>query len=131
MWITPQDEALQAQSAAIIALLISLFGLIRKRNRLRLSFLCLSATRCSSPRSWWLISGPNTTLADLFTLRARVEPFSAVWASLRWRSGDERNDGCQLKKPLRAPGAEGYGLIKLPHILLSSSEGRGITAMCS
>jgi hypothetical protein len=44
MWITPQDEALQAQSAAIIALLISLFGLIRKRNRLRLSFLCLSAT---------------------------------------------------------------------------------------
>ena len=54
-----------------------------------------------------------------------------MWASLRWRSGDERHDGCQLKKPLRAPGAEGYGLIKLPHNLLSGSEGRGITAMCS
>ena len=44
MWITPQDKALQAQSAANIALLISLFGLIRKRNRLRLIFFCLSAT---------------------------------------------------------------------------------------
>ena len=35
----------------------------------------------------------NTTLADLFTLRARADLFSAVWASLRWRSGDERHDG--------------------------------------
>ena len=35
----------------------------------------------------------STTLADLFTVRARVDPFSAVWASLRWRSGDERHDG--------------------------------------
>jgi hypothetical protein len=31
--------------------------------------------------------------SDFFTLRARVDPFSAVWASLRWRSGDERDDG--------------------------------------
>ena len=44
MWITPQDEALQAQSAAIVALLISLFGFAWKRNRLWLSFLCLTAT---------------------------------------------------------------------------------------
>jgi N-methylhydantoinase A len=29
----------------------------------------------------------STTLADLFTLRARADLFSAVWASLRWRSG--------------------------------------------
>jgi hypothetical protein len=36
---------------------------------------------------------PSTTLADLFTLRARADLFSAVWASLRWRSGDERHDG--------------------------------------
>jgi hypothetical protein len=35
----------------------------------------------------------STTLADLFTLRARADLFSAVWASLRWRSGDERHDG--------------------------------------
>src|ERR1700722_18845849 len=35
----------------------------------------------------------STTLADLFTLRARADPFSAVGASLRWRSGDERHDG--------------------------------------
>jgi 3-oxoacyl-[acyl-carrier-protein] synthase III len=39
------------------------------------------------------LTDPSTTLADLFTLRARADPFSAVWASLRWRSGDERHDG--------------------------------------
>lgn len=44
MWISPQNEALQAQSAAIIALLISLFGFTLKRNQLWFSFLCLSAT---------------------------------------------------------------------------------------
>ena len=35
----------------------------------------------------------DTPLADLFTLRARADLFSAVWSSLRWRSGDERHDG--------------------------------------
>ena len=44
MWISPQNEALQAQSAAIIALLISLFGFARKRNQLWFSFLCITAT---------------------------------------------------------------------------------------
>jgi hypothetical protein len=44
MWITPQDEALQAQSAAVIALLISLLGFVLKRNQLWFSFLCLTAT---------------------------------------------------------------------------------------
>jgi hypothetical protein len=44
MWITPQDEALQAQSAAVIALLISLLGFVLKRNQLWFSFLCLAAT---------------------------------------------------------------------------------------
>ena len=44
MLITPQDEALQAQSAAIVALLISLFGFVLKRNQLWFSFLCLTAT---------------------------------------------------------------------------------------
>jgi hypothetical protein len=44
MWITPQDEALQAQIVAIIALLISLFGFVLKRNQVWLSFLCLTAT---------------------------------------------------------------------------------------
>ena len=42
MWISPQDEALQAQSAAIIAL-HSLFGFAWKRNRFWFSFLCVSA----------------------------------------------------------------------------------------
>jgi hypothetical protein len=44
MWISPQDEALQAQSAAIVALLISLFGFAWKRNRLWFSLICLTAT---------------------------------------------------------------------------------------
>jgi hypothetical protein len=44
MWITTQDEALQAQSAAIIALLVSLLGFVLKRNRFWFSFLCLTAT---------------------------------------------------------------------------------------
>ena len=44
MWITPQDEALQAQCAATTALLISLFGFVLKRNPLWLSFLCLSVS---------------------------------------------------------------------------------------
>ena len=44
MWISPQNEALQAQSAALIALLISLFGFTLKRNQLWFSFFCLSAT---------------------------------------------------------------------------------------
>jgi hypothetical protein len=44
MWISPQDEALQAQSAALIALLISLVGFAWKRNRLWFSFLCVTAT---------------------------------------------------------------------------------------
>jgi hypothetical protein len=44
MWILPQDEALQAQSAALIAMLISLFGCIVKRNQFWFSFFCLSAT---------------------------------------------------------------------------------------
>ena len=44
MWISHQDEALQAQGAALIAMLISLFGFIAKRNQLWLSFLCLTAT---------------------------------------------------------------------------------------
>jgi hypothetical protein len=44
MWITPQDAALQAQSAAIIALLVTLLGFILKRNQLWFSFLCLTAT---------------------------------------------------------------------------------------
>jgi hypothetical protein len=39
MWISPQNQALQAQSAAIIALLISLFGFAWKRNRFWFSFL--------------------------------------------------------------------------------------------
>jgi hypothetical protein len=43
MWISPQDQALQAQSAAIIALLISFFGFAWKRNRFWFSFLCVSA----------------------------------------------------------------------------------------
>jgi hypothetical protein len=44
MWISHHDEALQAQSAALIAMLISLFGFIVKRNQYWLSFFCLSAT---------------------------------------------------------------------------------------
>jgi hypothetical protein len=44
MWITPEDEALQAQSAAIIALLATLLGFVLKRNQLWFSFLCLAAT---------------------------------------------------------------------------------------
>jgi hypothetical protein len=44
MWITPRDEALQAQSVAIIALLVSLFRFVLKRNPLWFSFLCLTAT---------------------------------------------------------------------------------------
>ncbi len=44
MWISYQDEALQAQSAALIAMLISLFGWIVKRNRFWVTFLCLTAT---------------------------------------------------------------------------------------
>jgi hypothetical protein len=43
MWISPQDEALQAQSAAIIALLISLFGFAWRRNRFWFNFLCVRA----------------------------------------------------------------------------------------
>jgi hypothetical protein len=44
MWISPQDEALQAQSAAIFALLISLLGFALKRNQLWFSFFCLTTT---------------------------------------------------------------------------------------
>jgi hypothetical protein len=44
MWITPQDEALQAQSAAIVVLLVTLLGFVLKRNQLWFSFLCLTAT---------------------------------------------------------------------------------------
>jgi hypothetical protein len=44
MWISPQNEALQAQSAAITALLISFFGFAWKRNRLWFSLICLTAT---------------------------------------------------------------------------------------
>ncbi len=44
MWISYQDEALQAQSAALIAMLISLFGWIVQRNRFWFTFLCLTAT---------------------------------------------------------------------------------------
>jgi hypothetical protein len=43
MWISPQNEALQAQSAAIVAVLISLVGFAQKRSRLWFSFLCLTA----------------------------------------------------------------------------------------
>jgi hypothetical protein len=42
MWITPQDEALQAQSAAIISLMVTLLGFVLKPNQLWLSFLCLT-----------------------------------------------------------------------------------------
>jgi hypothetical protein len=44
VWISPQDEALQAQSAALIALLISLVGFAWKRNRFWFSFLCVTVT---------------------------------------------------------------------------------------
>jgi hypothetical protein len=44
MWITPQDEALQAQGAAIVALMVTLLGFVLKPNQLWLSFLCLTAT---------------------------------------------------------------------------------------
>jgi hypothetical protein len=43
MWISHQDEALQAHSVALIAVLITLFGYIVKRNQFWFSFLCLSA----------------------------------------------------------------------------------------
>ena len=36
---------------------------------------------------------PSTTLADLFKLHVRADPFSAVRASLRRQSSDERDDG--------------------------------------
>jgi hypothetical protein len=36
---------------------------------------------------------PSTTLADLFKLHVRTDPFSAVRASLRRQSSDERDDG--------------------------------------
>jgi hypothetical protein len=44
MLISHHDEALQAQSAALIAMLISLFGFIVRRNQFWFSFFCLSAT---------------------------------------------------------------------------------------
>jgi uncharacterized membrane protein len=44
MWISPQNEALQAQSAAILALLISLLGFAWKRNQLWFRIFCLTVT---------------------------------------------------------------------------------------
>ena len=44
MWITPQDEALQAQSGALIAFLISLMAFVLTRNRVWLSIVFLSIT---------------------------------------------------------------------------------------
>jgi hypothetical protein len=39
------------------------------------------------------ITGISTTLADLFKLHVRADPFSAVRPSLRRQSSDERDDG--------------------------------------
>jgi hypothetical protein len=44
LWISPENEALQAQSVAMIALVISFFGFAWKRNRLWFSLICLTAT---------------------------------------------------------------------------------------
>jgi hypothetical protein len=35
----------------------------------------------------------STTLADLFTPLFCTDPSSAVWATLRWWSSEERDDG--------------------------------------
>ncbi len=44
MWISPQDQVLQAQCVALIAMMMSLFGFMVKRNQLWFSFLSLSIT---------------------------------------------------------------------------------------